>query len=68
MHPNQILLDLMEERDLSQTKVAEICRCSRSTVIYWTRPVDHRNYQLMKPRHLRLLLLELGEAAPDYTK
>ena len=65
-HPNFKLKALMRRHKLTQLKVAEICRCGRTAVYYWTRDPDHKDFTKMSGTHLRLLQLELGAAEPDY--
>lgn len=63
-HPNYRLLAAMKRHRLTQLKVAELCRCGRTAVFYWTRDPAHKDFTKMSDTHLRLLLLELGDVAP----
>lgn len=60
-NPNKELLDLMKWHELTQTDVAALCRCGRTTVHFYTREPDSDEFKEIKPAYLRLLNLELGE-------
>lgn len=60
-NPNAELLNLMRWHGLTQIDVAALCRCSRTTVHFYTRHPSLREFQKIKPAYLRLLKLELGE-------
>jgi hypothetical protein len=66
-NPNKRLLTLIKRHKLKQMDVAHLCRCGRTSVYYWTREPDHKDFTPMSGTHLRLLELELGEVQPEVT-
>jgi len=63
-HPNHRLITMMKRFKLTQMQAAELCRCGRTAVYYWTRDPKHKDFTKMSDTHLRLLLLELKQVEP----
>ena len=67
-HPNQRLFTLIKRYKLTYIKVAELCCCGRTTIYYWTRDPDHKDFCKMSATYLHLLEFEVGEREPSFQK